>query len=190
MRTACLTLAAALLLSACGDKEDMPTTDDTTAPLTSGDPSGATEETGMSESGVPTTGEPATTTDTDATTAAGDDRMTHYGAPCTKDGDCTALIGPNAVCVKDILGVYELPGGYCSNYCEMPMDGKTTYVPNAPDCFMGADCVGLDGYFEACGVQCTDNSQCPREGYECRRMPTISSEGDPTYCLMTDEHML
>lgn len=55
---------------------------------------------------------------------------------------------------------------------------------------MMADCVGLMGYFEACAHACTDNTQCPRAGYECRRMPQINNMGDPNFCLMTEDNMI
>lgn len=42
----------------------------------------------------------------------------------------------------------------------------------------------------ACALECRCDEDCPREGYECRRVPTISMENDPKYCLMTDENML
>lgn len=182
MRSACLTLAAALLATACGDDGTTSMTQNTTPPGTSG----ATEQTSTQatdDTGAPT--DTGGTADTEPTGGSGENLMTAYGAPCTEDADCKGLIDDSAICVKDILGVYKLPGGYCSNNCEMPMGGAT-YVTKAPDCFLGGDCVGLDMYFEACSLPCTDNSQCPREDYECRRMPQISAEGDPKYCLMTE----
>jgi hypothetical protein len=152
-----------------------------------------TPETGSETSG--SDGETGTSTTASSTLDTGDacgqiDLMSNYGAPCEVDGDCVALIGPDARCLKDILMVYALPGGYCSNDCALPPDGMTTHVKNAPDCFLGGDCVGLDGYFEACALECQCDDDCPRDGYECRRMPTISNEGDPKYCLMTDDNML
>ena len=50
-------------------------------------------------------------------------------------------------------------------------------------------CIGADMYFEGCVVECTDNADCPREGYECRIMPTIGQPNDPKFCLMKDEFM-
>jgi hypothetical protein len=182
MRTACLTLALALLTTACGDdgntSQSTSTQTDVTTPTTT---NGNTEETGQ------TAGTTAADMCADAVVGG---KMTNYGHPCTADSECVDLIGtPDAKCLTDILMVYGLPCGYCSNLCALP-DASTTFVPAAADCFMGADCVGLDNYFEGCVPQCTSNADCPREGYECRRMPTISKEGDPTYCLMTDENML
>jgi hypothetical protein len=161
--------------------------------------------------GSPTTAPGTTTTETDSETFATDagtgtsttaasttdtggvcdpiDLMTNYGAPCEVDADCVALIAPGARCLKDLLGVYDLPGGYCSNDCALP-DSQTTVVKNAADCFLGADCIGLDGYFEACALECQCDADCPRDGYECRRMPVISKADDPKYCLMTDDNML
>lgn len=186
MRTACLLLTA-LLATACGDDGTLTqTTTNDSQPMTTG--SASAEETGA-ETGTPTTGDPTAGTDTGVDLNP-DNLMEKYGAPCTEDADCVALIAPNAVCVKEILGVYTLPGGYCSSPCAMPMDTEITYVKHHPECHFGVDCVGLDGYFESCAPTCTDNSQCPRTDYECRRMPTISVEGDPMYCLMTEESQM
>jgi len=185
MRTACLTFAAALLMAACGEDEKLTDSSPSSTPMTSSDPSGTTTDDSASETGTPTTGSSAEGTDTGVDLNP-DNLMEKYGAPCTVDADCQALIAPSATCVKDILGVYTLPGGYCSNPCAMPADMDITYVKHHPDCFFGVDCVGLDGYFEACAPTCTDNSQCPRADYECRQMPQISVMGDPKYCLMTD----
>jgi len=186
MRTACLTFAATLLMAACGEDELPTTSDPSSTPMTSGDPSGTTADS-ASETGTPTTGGEETDTGVDLNP---DNLMEKYGAPCTMDSECQALISPTATCVKDILGVYTLPGGYCSNPCAMPMDMETTFVKKHPDCLFGVDCVGLDGFFEACAPACTDNSQCPRADYECRRLPQISVDGDPTYCLMTEESQM
>ncbi|MBL8971168.1 MAG: hypothetical protein JNK56_11330 [Myxococcales bacterium] len=174
------------------------TQEPTTAPATT--PGSTTDEPtttpltgGPLDTGELTTGS-ATDTATDATggsSSGGDDMslMKTYGAPCGTDADCQKLLGPDGKCLKDILGVYALPGGYCSTFCQLP-DQQTTYIANAPDCLMMADCVGLMGYFEGCAFQCTDNAQCPRDGYECRRMPQISNPDDPTYCLMTEDNMI
>jgi len=162
-----------------------PTTDEpTTAPVTSG-PTDTGEPTG-------TTADSNTTDDTASDSSSGGDDtslMKTYGAACSTDGDCQKLLGPDGKCLKDILGVYSLPGGYCSTFCQLP-DQQTTYLTDAKDCLMLADCVGLMGYFEGCAHACTDDSQCPRDGYECRRMPQISNEGDPEFCLMTEDNMI
>lgn len=161
------------------------TTDEpTTTPVTSG-PTTTGEPTG-------TTADPSATDDTGAESSSGGDDMSlmkTYGAPCDTDADCQKLLGADGKCLKDILGVYSLPGGYCSIFCQLP-DQQTTYITDAPDCTMMADCVGLMGYFEGCAHACTDDSQCPRDGYECRRMPQISNEGDPEFCLMTEDNMI
>jgi hypothetical protein len=167
-----------------------PTTGSPTTPGSSTD--GLTTE---PVTGGPTdTGELTTGTATDPTgdsSSGGEDTslMKTYGAACKGDADCQKLLGPDGKCLTDILGVYSLPDGYCSTFCQLP-DQQTTYITDAPDCLMMADCVGLMGYFEGCAHACTDNSQCPRDGYECRRMPQISNEGDPTFCLMTEDNMI
>ncbi len=164
-----------------------PTTDPSaTTPTVTGDPvtTGPTGDTGD-------TSDTGDTGDTASSSESGDDGnlMTHYGAPCATDADCQKLLGADGVCLKDILGVYALPGGYCSILCQLP-DQQTTYLLDAPGCTMMADCVGLMGYFEGCAHVCTDNSQCPREEYECRQMPQISNPDDPKFCLMTEDNMI
>lgn len=52
--------------------------------------------------------------------------MKTYGAPCDTDTDCQALLGPNGTCIKDILGVYALPGGYCTTFCVFPISRPPT----------------------------------------------------------------
>ena len=83
--------------------------------------------------------------------------------------------------------IYELPQGFCTKPCMLP-DSTTSNVPNDPQCDPagGVDCIGNQLVFQYCAVPCTDDNQCNRDGYMCRRMPMISSEGDPTYCLMPD----
>lgn len=189
MRSACLTLAATLLATACGDDGNMPTsTNDTTPPNTSGATDDTTPPTTAETPTSEGTAGTAEAGDTDETTAAsGDNLMTNYGAPCKVDADCKGVLDDSAVCVLNILGVYDLPGGYCSTNCMMPADMMTTSVSMAPDCLLGADCVGLDGFFEACSFPCTDDSQCQRADYECRQLPQIAAADDPKYCLMTEE---
>jgi len=122
----------------------------------------------------------------DTTDGATDPRQQTWGAACTADEDCVALIGPGAMCLFEAV-IYELPQGYCSKPCTMP-DSTTTVVPNHPDCDPagGVDCIGLMAVFANCAVPCTDDAQCNRDGYECRRMPMISADGDPSYCLMPE----
>lgn len=165
----------------------------TTATPTTGEPTTAPVTSGPTDTGEPMTGTGVATDDTgsDGSSSGGEDTslMKTYGAPCDTDADCQKVLGATGKCLKDILGVYALPGGYCSTFCQLP-DQQTTYIANAKDCLMMADCVGLMGYFEGCAFECTDNAQCPREGYECRRMPQISNPDDPTYCLMTEDNMI
>lgn len=124
-----------------------------------------------------------------STGGGGGSVMEEFGAPCTMDSECQAILGPDGKCLKDILGVYALPGGYCSKLCMLP-DANTAYVPNDPVCGPGVTCIGADGYFEGCVIECTDNSQCPRAGYECRIMPQIGADGDPKFCLMTEDNKI
>ncbi|PCC72260.1 hypothetical protein SAMN02745121_01460 [Nannocystis exedens] len=142
-----------------------------------------------------TTGEPATTTTGEATTTTGTTGdpdpglMGEWGHACQSDDECAAILGDKGVCLTDILMLYSLPGGYCTKECTLP-DAMTFYEPGDPACAPDAMCIGASGYFEACAVECTDDSDCPREGYECRLMPQIGQPGDPMFCLMTDEYML
>lgn len=112
--------------------------------------------------------------------------MDMWGAPCTADSDCEPLLGADAVCIQNILGVYDLPGGFCSKYCTLP-DSSTSFVHDAPECDPagGVTCVGAKDLFSACIIPCSDSNECGREGYGCRTMPTLASEGDPTFCLMS-----
>lgn len=123
------------------------------------------------------------------TGGSGNSVMEEFGHPCMSDADCAAVLGPDGVCLKDILGVYSLPGGYCSKLCMLP-DANTAYVPNDATCGPGVYCIGADGYFEGCVIECTDNSQCPRAGYECRIMPQLGADGDPKFCLMTEDNKI
>lgn len=208
---ACMTLSS-LLLAACGDDGNMATTQSTkttdpgestndpsaSSTVAPGTDTGTTAASADDTSGEPTTAaptsEPGTTDEPDPTTGGttgtvDEGLMGKYGHACATDDDCMPFLGPTAVCQKEILGVYNLPGGYCTTYCHLP-DQQTTYMKPPNDCTMDSDCVGLMGFFEACAYECTDNAQCPREGYECRQMPTISNPEDPKYCLMTEDNMM
>lgn len=113
--------------------------------------------------------------------------MQTWGAACTSNEDCIDLIGdPAAVCDFAAV-VYELPGGYCTKPCVLP-DFETRAVLDDPQCDPegGVACLGVMGTFERCAIPCTESAQCNREGYECRLLPLIGVEGDPTFCLMPD----
>ncbi|MEM6991216.1 MAG: hypothetical protein AAF721_11980 [Myxococcota bacterium] len=120
------------------------------------------------------------------TDGATNNLMETWGAGCETDADCVALIGDGAIC-QDMAVIYELPGKYCTKPCELP-DEDTRTVFDAMDCDPagGVACIGLKGFFERCALLCTDDMQCTREGYYCRRMPMISDEADPKSCLMPD----
>jgi hypothetical protein len=123
----------------------------------------------------------------DTTDGASNPIMQTWGAACTTNADCVALIGdPDAIC-DTMAVVYELPGGYCTKECSLP-DLDTRAIPDAPDCDPngGVTCLGVMGTFERCGVPCSDDMQCNRAGYECRQMPLISMPEDPNFCLMPD----
>ena len=111
--------------------------------------------------------------------------MEYYGAPCMDDADCVPLIGPDAICIPNILDTFDAPGGYCTRPCEQP-DDETFESPNFPGCKGGgeASCIGANGIFTACAFPCTSSDQCHREGYVCRTVPLVNSE--LKYCLMPD----
>ena len=113
--------------------------------------------------------------------------MDEFGAPCSADADCVPILGEDAFCVLNILGVFDFPGGFCTTPCDVP-DGET-FVVDSEQCRAGGgvDCVGIQGSFTACTIPCSEHSECGRQGYGCVIMPLIASEGDPTYCLMNQE---
>lgn len=121
------------------------------------------------------------------TDGATDPLMQTWGAPCTSDQDCIDLIGdPEAIC-DSMAVVYELPGGYCTKPCSLP-DMQTQSVLDDPGCDPngGVACIGVMGTFERCGIVCTDDAQCNRDGYICRQLPLIALPEDPSMCLMPD----
>jgi hypothetical protein len=114
--------------------------------------------------------------------------MATWGSPCTADADCEPGLGAGATCINNILGVYDLPGGYCTRPCTVGST-ETTFVLDSAECDPngGIACVGIDGAFTACAPVCSSDSQCSREGYACTIMPNIGAEADPTFCLMNAE---
>jgi hypothetical protein len=123
----------------------------------------------------------------DTTDGATDPLQGTWGAACSSDADCVALLGAGAVCL-DLAVAYELPGGYCTKPCMLP-DSTTTFVLDDPMCDPagGIACIGQSAVmFQYCAPPCTDDQQCDRDGYMCRRMPQISQDGDPSFCLMPD----
>src|SRR5690606_686683 len=89
--------------------------------------------------------------------------MDTWGAPCATDADCVPLLGDGAVCIQNILGVYDLAGGYCTRSCSLP-NTSVTFEHNDPDCDPngGVTCVGVEGAFTACALPCDNHSQCGR----------------------------
>lgn len=122
----------------------------------------------------------------DTTDGASDPLMETWGAPCSTDDDCVALLGEGAECA-DMAVIYELPGGYCTKPCSLP-DTETTVQLDHPDCDPngGVACVGQKPLFEQCILPCTDDQQCNRDGYYCDLMPMLGKETDPTFCLMPE----
>ncbi len=122
----------------------------------------------------------------DGTNGATEPLQDAWGAACSGDAECVALLGDGAVCLNQAV-VYELPLGYCSKPCVLP-DANTRFVADDPMCDPagGVSCVGSKGTFEYCARECTDDAQCDRDGYICRQMPIIAMQDDPSICLMPD----
>lgn len=123
----------------------------------------------------------------DTTSGMTNPLMQTWGAACTTNADCVALIGdPDAICDTTAV-VYELPGGYCTKACTLP-DADTRAVLDDPQCDPagGVACLGVMGTFERCAIPCTDDNQCNRGGYMCRQLPLVSLPEDPSFCLMPD----
>lgn len=183
-----LALVALSLLPACpsDDTEDTAAesgpNDDTTAG-TSADTSAGTADESASADGSVMLGCAAGVT----AGSSPEPLMVTWGAACTSNEDCIDLIGdPAAVCDFTAV-VYELPGGYCTKPCTLP-DPDTRAVADDPNCSPdgGITCLGVMGTFERCAPPCTDSQQCNREGYECRQLPLVSMDGDPSFCLMPE----
>jgi len=174
-RLGLLSLVACFAPIGCGDDGDANDTDAST--------SGSGEAGEAGETGADACAEEFVTKDN----ADAPDTMTRFGTPCLTDADCSHL-GETGECFEDVLGIYELPGGFCSIRCDLP-DTSTTFVNDDPQCDAegGVTCVGAKGLFSACIQPCTEDSNCSREGYGCVRMPTISIEGDPLFCLMNQD---
>ncbi|MBV1859181.1 MAG: hypothetical protein KUG77_12275 [Nannocystaceae bacterium] len=161
-------------------------------PLAAGCPSDEEDSAGNDGGNSGSNTSPETTTDDEPTTTAegssgggGEGLQSTWGAPCTQDSECEALLGTGGVCLNEAV-IFELPGGYCSKLCTLPEGSK--YSVNDPQCDPagGIDCIGQAPLFEVCAPPCTEDSQCGRSQYACRNFPLIAEEGDPTYCLMPD----
>ncbi len=117
---------------------------------------------------------PTTTTETGGNVCGAGSRPGGVGGvmrassarPAPPTTSSVTILGEGGVCLTDILELYDLPCGYRSKLCELPPN--TAYVPDDAIRGEGVTCIGADMYFEGCVVECTDNADCPREGYECR----------------------
>lgn len=159
------------LLGAC------PASDDTD------DGNDSANDSGSAADGGPSGGSADSAEDT-ATQGGGGENLT-WGAPCTSDAECVALIGEGGFC-QSMAVIYELPGGYCSKPCSLP-DANTTVVQGDPACDPSGtvDCIGTQGFLEVCALPCTSTDECDgRELYQCQQMPMIAQPTDPMYCLM------
>jgi hypothetical protein len=93
------------------------------------------------------------------------------GDPCSTSGDCGGVPGAGRLCLTNLMGMLEFPGGYCSADCT-----------SSSECGTQGDCIDIGG-FTYCAKRCTSASECRTgEGYSCVPPPG-SSTG--TYCLPT-----
>ncbi|HWB81982.1 MAG TPA: hypothetical protein VG755_43770 [Nannocystaceae bacterium] len=173
-------LVIAFLLAACPAEDD--DSSDTQSQDSSGGPTTADTSAGTTDSALGC----AFPEEQDTTDGATTPLQGTWGAACSVDADCVALLGDGAVCL-DAAVIYELPGGYCSKPCMLP-DLDTRVVMDDPACDPngGIACVGSMAAFQYCAPLCTDDAQCDRDGYICRQMPLISLPEDPSLCLMPD----
>ncbi len=83
------------------------------------------------------------------------------GDPCTAPSDCEAPTNLQAKCLTDLMGMVQLPGGYCTASCTPP--GQNEPDPCAPD----GVCYGVQ-FMGYCLKPCTDDTDCRQdEGYVC-----------------------
>ncbi len=169
------TLRALALVAAGGLVAACPASDD------NDEGSDSANDASSAADGAPTSAASAEDT---ATPGAGGENLT-WGAPCTTDAECVALIGEGGFC-QNMAVIYELPGGYCTKPCMLP-DTTTTVVQGDPACDPSGtiDCIGTMGFLEVCAKPCTDTAECDgRDLYTCQQMPMIAQPTDPSYCLM------
>ncbi len=101
--------------------------------------------------------------------------------PCTIDDDCTGYGYEGAKCVKSsILGVVNVPGGYCTACC------NKAHVHCAP----GVQCIGIDDVYLICAKQCTADEDCRQDdNYVCRDLAPWGLVDFPeTFCLPDNEY--
>lgn len=189
-RLASTALAFGLVAGATGcDSDDANTGDAADTAPTAANESGESGAVEGGEASATSEGETEASGDTDAAAclADGDNPseasvMNELGTPCEADSDCSH-IGAGAVCDTCSV-IYDLPGGYCGKVCEHA-DETAIYTADAADCDPegGQWCIGVNGVYTRCAIECTDDSQCDRAGYVCRVMPDIGMPGDPKFCL-------
>jgi hypothetical protein len=154
-------------------------------PTTAGDDGGTTPADSSGSGELPNECPFNDDVEPDTTDGQSNPLMNMWSSACTEDADCVALLGEGAYC-EDTAVIYELPGGYCTKPCDVPTGMTVVLDDPACDPAGGVNCVGVDGFFEACVPSCTDDAQCNRAGYYCRQMPMIANPDDPSFCLMPD----
>jgi len=97
-----------------------------------------------------------------------------FGEACENDEDCQGYPGERR-CLHDVLGLINVPGGYCSSCCdEEEIDG----------CAPGIDCVGANNVYVVCLAHCETDADCRQsEGYVCIPIYYIPDVFPGTYCL-------
>ena len=91
------------------------------------------------------------------------------GDPCRRDFQCDGVPGTGRMCLTNLYGYVDFPGGYCSASCT-----------SGTECGVGASCVSLYGFMTLCLKNCTTFFDCRySEGYTCSSV----GSGSPTFCI-------
>ncbi|MDJ0761642.1 MAG: hypothetical protein QNJ97_01530 [Myxococcota bacterium] len=105
----------------------------------------------------------------------------HFGAPCETDVDCEGYSDRHRCLQKNILGIINLPGGYCTACCDKAGEW----------CAPGIHCIGLDEVYLICAATCQSDDQCrTTDGYTCTQLPYLDASQFPyNYCLPDADHI-
>ena len=181
------TLLIVCLASGCWDEPSHPLDDRIGQDTVSGD--------GDDDGGDDTATDSVTATgeDTDTGSTGGDSETSTFehqsnlpegwsgfGAACVEHGDCVDYPGQRR-CLKNVIGLINVPGGYCSSCCNEPGEDV---------CGPGIDCVGADGVYLICLSRCASDADCRQDGgfCECRSIYYIPDQFPGNYCLPKPEY--
>lgn len=165
-----ITLAAVLLVSACGDDSEPKTKEDAGSALPAESPDAATPS--AVDAGR----------DAEAPIAITPDAVTNVGATCKSANACMG-VKPSCQTMLSLLGEeIPFPSGYCSAPCtenrECGASGECPVgesLKNVPGVFRG---VFMSAAPSNCYERCTQDSECRTgEGYRCTTIVTALSEG-------------